>query len=56
MDPFILARLEKEGLQPAPEAPRETWLRRVTLDLTGLPPTQSELDAFLADTTPRQAL
>jgi Protein of unknown function (DUF1553)/Protein of unknown function (DUF1549)/Planctomycete cytochrome C/Concanavalin A-like lectin/glucanases superfamily len=51
VDRFILARLEKEGLQPAPEATRETWLRRVTLDLTGLPPTQAELDAFLADTT-----
>src|SRR5579884_11157 len=49
LDAFILARLEREGLQPAPEAPRRTWLRRVTLDLTGLPPTLAEMDAFLAD-------
>jgi mono/diheme cytochrome c family protein len=49
IDDFILARLEKEGLLPSPEAPRETLLRRVTLDLTGLPPTLEEVDAFLAD-------
>ncbi len=49
LDAFILARLEREGLQPSPEAPRATWLRRVTLDLTGLPPTLAEMDAFLAD-------
>ncbi len=49
VDAFILARLEKEKLTPAPEANRETWLRRVTFDLTGLPPTLKELDAFLAD-------
>jgi hypothetical protein len=49
LDAFILARLEKEGLQPAAEAPRDRWLRRVTLDLTGLPPTLAEIDAFLAD-------
>jgi hypothetical protein len=49
IDAFVLARLEKEGLSPAPEAKRETWLRRVTLDLTGLPPTLPEIDAFLAD-------
>src|SRR5260370_27379650 len=49
IDYFILARLEKEGLQPSPEAPRETLIRRVTLDLTGLPPTPEEVDAFLAD-------
>ncbi|MGN6387437.1 MAG: DUF1549 domain-containing protein, partial [Verrucomicrobiota bacterium] len=49
IDRFILARLEKEGLTPAPQATREQWLRRVTFDLTGLPPTLSELDAFLAD-------
>jgi Protein of unknown function (DUF1553)/Protein of unknown function (DUF1549)/Planctomycete cytochrome C/Concanavalin A-like lectin/glucanases superfamily len=53
LDHFILARLEKEGLQPAREATRETWLRRVTFDLTGLPPTQPEIDAFLADATPQ---
>ena len=49
IDYFILARLEKEGLQPSPEAPRETLIRRVTLDLTGLPPTPEEVDAFLTD-------
>jgi hypothetical protein len=49
IDNFILAKLEKEGLQPSPEADRATLLRRVTLDLTGLPPTIAELDAFLAD-------
>ena len=49
IDRFILARLEKEGLSPAPEADRATLLRRVTLDLTGLPPTVAELEAFLND-------
>ena len=49
IDAFILARLEKEKLPPAPEANRETWLRRVSFDLTGLPPTLKELDAFLGD-------
>jgi hypothetical protein len=49
IDHFILARLDREGLSPAPEASRETLLRRVTLDLTGLPPTPTELDAFLKD-------
>ncbi len=49
IDAFILARLEKEGLQPAPEASKETLLRRVYLDLIGLPPSVKELDAFLAD-------
>ncbi len=52
IDRFILARLEREGLQPQPEADRERLLRRVTLDLTGLPPTVAELDAFLADRAP----
>ena len=51
IDRHILARLEKEGLRPSPAARRETLLRRVTLDLTGLPPTIQELDAFLADET-----
>jgi len=51
IDAFILARLEKEKLAPAPEARKEVWLRRVTFDLTGLPPTLPELDAFLADTS-----
>lgn len=49
IDRFVLARLEKEGVSPAPEADRETLLRRVTLDLTGLPPTVAELDSFLKD-------
>lgn len=49
VDYFILSRLEREGLKPSPEADRITLLRRVTLDLTGLPPTPAEVDAFLAD-------
>jgi hypothetical protein len=49
IDAFVFARLEKEKLKPAPEAKREIWLRRVTFDLTGLPPTLKELDEFLAD-------
>ena len=52
IDAFILARLEKEGLQPSKEAPRETLIRRASFDLTGLPPTLEEIDAFLADATP----
>src|ERR1700733_12127285 len=52
IDNFILARLEKEGLKPSPEADRGQLLRRVSFDLTGLPPTLAELDAFLADTSP----
>src|SRR5690606_38592907 len=51
VDAFVLARLDKEGLKPAPEADRVTWLRRVSLDLAGLPPTPEELDTFLADRT-----
>ncbi len=52
IDNFILARLEKEGLQPSPEASRETLLRRVYLDLIGLPPSVKEIDEYLADTSP----
>jgi Protein of unknown function (DUF1553)/Protein of unknown function (DUF1549)/Concanavalin A-like lectin/glucanases superfamily/Planctomycete cytochrome C len=52
IDQFILARLEREGLKPAPEADQATLLRRVTYDLTGLPPTPAEMDAFLADRAP----
>ncbi len=49
IDYFVLARLDQDGLAPSPEADRETLIRRVTLDLTGLPPAIEEIDAFLAD-------
>jgi mono/diheme cytochrome c family protein len=52
IDAFILHRLEQEGLSPSPEAPKETLVRRLYLDLTGLPPTPEEVDAFLKDTRP----
>ncbi len=52
IDAFILARLEKEGMAPSPETDRVTLLRRAALDLTGLPPTLEEVDAFLQDATP----
>ncbi len=52
VDAFVLARLEREGLRPSPEADRATLIRRVSLDLTGLPPTPAETDAFLADRRP----
>jgi hypothetical protein len=52
IDYFVLARLEREGLAPSPEANKETLLRRMTLDLTGLPPTPAETNAFLADRSP----
>ncbi|HEX9512200.1 MAG TPA: DUF1553 domain-containing protein [Puia sp.] len=52
IDHFILNKLEQEKLQPSPEADKETLLRRVSLDLTGLPPTIPEIDAFLADHSP----
>jgi Protein of unknown function (DUF1553)/Protein of unknown function (DUF1549)/Concanavalin A-like lectin/glucanases superfamily/Planctomycete cytochrome C len=52
LDFFVLARLEQEGLEPSGETDRSTWLRRVSLDLIGLPPTFDELDAFLSDQSP----
>jgi len=52
LDRFILARLEREGLQPSPEADKAALLRRVSLDLTGLPPTAAEVQAFVADASP----
>jgi hypothetical protein len=52
IDAFILARLEEEGLDPSSEADKATLIRRVTLDLTGLPPAPAEVDAFLLDDAP----
>ncbi len=52
IDRFVLARLEKESLTPSPEADRVTLLRRLSLDLVGLPPTIEEVDAFLRDRAP----
>jgi mono/diheme cytochrome c family protein len=52
IDTFVLARLEKEGLTPAPMAERITLLRRLSLDLIGLPPTPEEVDAFVRDLAP----
>jgi hypothetical protein len=52
IDGFVLAKLEQEQLQPSPEADRATLIRRVTLDLVGLPPTPEEVDAFIGDTEP----
>jgi mono/diheme cytochrome c family protein len=53
IDAFILARLKKEGLHPSPEADRETLIRRVSLDLTGLLPTPVEVKAFVNDASPQ---
>lgn len=52
VDAFILDRLKKENLEPSPEADRYALIRRVTLDLTGLPPTLAEVDAFVNDQSP----
>src|SRR5204863_1767572 len=49
IDHFVLARLEEEGLTPSPEADRATLIRRLSLDLLGLPPTVAEVAAFQAD-------
>src|SRR5215218_7865170 len=51
IDRFVLALLEREGMRPSPEADRAALLRRLSLDLVGLPPSPAELDAFLADTS-----
>lgn len=52
IDTFVRAQLEKEGLKPASQADKLTLIRRVTLDLTGLPPSPEEVDAFLKDDAP----
>src|SRR5262245_193408 len=52
IDRFVLARLEAEGLRPSPEADRHTLIRRVSLDLTGLPPTPELVEQFFADGSP----
>jgi hypothetical protein len=52
LDRFVLVRLEASGLRPVADADRYTWLRRVSLDLTGLPPTPAEIEAFVRDNSP----
>jgi Protein of unknown function (DUF1549)/Protein of unknown function (DUF1553)/Planctomycete cytochrome C len=53
IDRFVLAKLEAEKLTPSPEADRATLIKRLSIDLTGLPPTPTEVDAFLADQDPK---
>ena len=55
IDAFVLDRMTQAGLEPGPEADRRTWLRRVSFDLTGLPPSPEELETFLADPSDEQA-
>jgi hypothetical protein len=56
VDAFVLAKQEAAGLQPGPEAEAHAWLRRVTFDLTGLPPTEAEIAEFLRETSDRSVL
>ncbi len=49
IDPFLLARMEQAGLEPSPPADRRSWIRRVSFDLIGLPPTPEEVEAFVRD-------
>jgi hypothetical protein len=55
VDAFVLARLEAAGLEPAPEADRRTLIRRITFDLTGLPPSPEEVEEFVQDAKPQAA-
>src|SRR5262245_54178268 len=52
IDAFVLSRLEAKGLSPSPSADRRTLLRRVTFDITGLPPTPQEIESFVNDKSP----
>ncbi len=53
IDRFVIARLEQMGIKPSPDATREDWLRRVSLDLDGIQPTPAEIDTFVADRSPK---